>query len=262
MNCHLKANNRSLEKDLSISLFLFPHQDDEYFVSPFLHQEQLGAHCFFLTNGQGHGIPEVVRNNESRRMLQRLNVVHTQLHFLPSTLQVSDKDLSNSLSGVFEWIVSETKAYKVKKIFCPACEGGHPDHDAAYLLGLALSKTFGAKVYAYATYGGHGLPYPLFSAMHLSKDSSKSHMKLSFRKRFFYSILFLFYPSQWKTWLGLAPQTIFKFWTRNQISILNIEEPLCFNLSLNQNLYYEKRGLSTKDTFLKTTHSFRQNFDL
>ncbi|MDX1959647.1 MAG: PIG-L family deacetylase [Leptospiraceae bacterium] len=243
-----------IDPEYSKSIFLFPHQDDEYFVAPFIKKNKDSCFCFFLTKGEGKGIPESIRNQESAEVLQKLGVKEEYIHFLPKSLDVADLDLMNKLETVFEWILQSVHDNSIHRIFCPAYEGGHPDHDAAFFLGIALGKHFHSEVCHYPTYTGNKLPYPMYRVMipYNSKQSIKE--ALGFRERLFYAFLFRFYPSQWRTWLLLAPEAIVSLLIRGYFSVSKDSSSF---LKISSDIpYYEKRGLCKRNEFLNSISEF------
>ncbi len=243
------------------SIFLFPHQDDEYFVSPLVKKTKGNCLCFFLTKGEGRGTPEAIRNRESTKALESLGVPAKNIRFLPDTINVPDMDLQSQLEPVLHWLLKESKGLYVRSIFCPAWEGGHSDHDAAFLLGRALGTLLSATVFEYPMYTGQKIRYPLFRVMNLENNLEITIEHLSFRERFYYALLFRYYPSQWRTWVGLAPFTLWRLITRGNFHVTKADSRILDfkNLPI-QKPFYEKRGQGHFADFLVATQNFRSKY--
>jgi hypothetical protein len=236
-----------------VDLFLFPHQDDEYFVAPRLERNPARARCVFLTTGDYHGVSAKVRNSESVRALGSLGVLEEQLVFAGEQLHVSDNRLAVHLSSVFNWLLAEQSA-GTKNVICPAWEGGHPDHDAACLLGHALAvQCGGLPVFEVAAYRAHPV-VPHFYQVMKSRPGGVAGERFSGRT----FTLFRHYPSQWKTWLGLFPPLLFRYLSGGCAGIYPAE-PRDFGIRPHEGkLYYEYRGWNTFDRFLAQTEEFRR----
>jgi LmbE family N-acetylglucosaminyl deacetylase len=242
-----------------VDLFLFPHQDDEYFVAPRLARDPSRARCLFLTTGDFHGTRAAVRNGESLRALRSLGIAGDRAVFAGEELGVADNDLAAHLPAVFARLKAEQSA-GVENVIVPAWEGGHPDHDAACLLGHALAAASGGiRVCEFAAYRAHpAVPYfyevmkPLPGA---AAEPASGPAERFTRKTF---ALFRYYPSQWKTWLGLFPPLLINFLTGGRTGLYR---PGRRDFGIRPHvgrLYYEYRGWNTFDRFLAQTEEFRR----
>jgi len=242
-----------------VNLFLFAHQDDEYFVAPLLAEDPANARCVFLTMGDFHGTNCAVRNAESRRALRSLGVTEEQVFFAGEKLRVPDNDLASHLPSVLAWLSDECSG--AETVFAPAYEGGHPDHDAACLLGYAFAaRAGGIPVLEFAAYRAHPwLPY-YFEVMRRPKGTRMDAAALP-KARFSPKTFFLFrrYPSQWKTWLGLLPPLFFHYLAGGKTGIYRAANRDFRVRPHEGKLYYEYRGWSTFGRFLAQTESFRRD---
>lgn len=241
-----------------MNLFLLAHQDDEYFVAPLLAEDPSNARCVFLTMGDFHGTSCTVRNAESRRALRSLGVADEQIVFAGEKLRVPDNDLASHLPSVSAWLDAECG--NVKTIFAPAYEGGHPDHDAACLLGHAFAaRSGGIPVLEFAAYRAHPWLPHYFGVMMLPKGLPTDAValpKARFSPKSF--VLFRYYPSQWKTWLGLLPPLICHYLAGGRTGIYRAANR-DFRIRPHEGkLYYEYRRWSTFDRFRAQTESFRR----
>lgn len=133
------------------TLFLFAHQDDEIGV---LHEiaeakrrgEQIT--CAYMTNGAWAGVTSERRNAESLAALAALGVTHSDAIFLGTSLAIPDgrlvENLERALDGVCQLIEQRrSEGHDIRRIVMHAWEGGHHDHDAVHLLGLAAAQRNG-----------------------------------------------------------------------------------------------------------------------
>jgi LmbE family N-acetylglucosaminyl deacetylase len=242
-----------------VDLFLFPHQDDEYFVAPMLARDPSRARCVFLTAGGYHGAGTAVRNGESSRALRSLGVPADCIVPAGEGPGVPDNALAAHLPAVFGWLLAE-QAAGVERVIVPAWEGGHPDHDAACLLGHALAADSGGlPVCEFAAYRAHPV-VPYFYTVMKPLPSRTAEAGPGSADRFSPAnfALFRYYPSQWKTWLGLLPPLLCNFLAGGKTGIYEARRR-DFGLRPHEGkLYYEYRGWNTFDRFLAQTGEFRR----
>lgn len=130
------------------TVFLFAHQDDEIGVMSALRSAAAddAALCVYLTNGVWAGVASATRDAESRKVLNALGVKPHFIHTVGSQLDIPDGRLVEHLDRVLDAvsnIVATAHANRpVKRIVTHAWEGGHQDHDAGHLIGLALAHQF------------------------------------------------------------------------------------------------------------------------
>jgi LmbE family N-acetylglucosaminyl deacetylase len=191
--------------------FLFPHPDDEFAVTALL-AEASGrgerVHCFYLTDGSFGGQAMAPRRRESLRVLARLGVPAAQVHFTGAGHGFRDGRLCESLDAALAALVqAAATAGPPDRLYCPAWEGGHQDHDALHLVGLALARRFpAARARQFPLYTGAGLPGPCFRVLRaLAANGPVERRPASTAERLAQLRAGLGYPSQWRTWLGLFP---------------------------------------------------------
>ena len=241
-----------------MNLFLLAHQDDEYFVAPLLAEDPANARCVFLTKGDFHGTSCAVRNAESMRALRSLGVPEEQVVFAGEELGVADNDLASHLPSVLAWLRSQSAG--AKAVFAPAYEGGHPDHDAACLLGHAFAAQAGAlPVFEFAAYRAHPVVPHFFKAMKpLPGGGAETAAGPANRFAWKTFLLFRFYPSQWRTWLGLFPPLVLNFLAGGRTGIYRAGRRDFGARPHAGRLYYEYRRWNTFDRFLAQTEEFRR----
>src|SRR5437763_1655897 len=116
----------------------------------------------YLTDGGARGVPPALRNAESLQVLGQLGVRPDQVHFLGTELDVPDGHLVSHLETVYRRLLT----LRPTTIYTTAWEGGHPDHDAAALLAVALGRTLGIAddVWQFSLY--NAVRWPLLSVFH------------------------------------------------------------------------------------------------
>jgi LmbE family N-acetylglucosaminyl deacetylase len=247
----------------SFSIFLLPHQDDE-------------AGCFFeiekkvilnkivliiyLTSGSLDKKTSLKRNSESINVLTNLGVEKKNIIFLSSVLDSPDSKLPKNLHSAF------SKTLKILKkiphfdsLYFLAWEGGHQDHDAAHLIGIALAKKFRIikKTFQFPFYTGIGLKGSFFRLFKPIPSNGKPiFFNIPLRNRIKYARLSLTYSSQIKTWIGLFPFFLFHyifFGTQilQPISLLRVRER-----PHDGKLLYERRFSYDYKFFKKKTSKF------
>ena len=72
--------------------------------------------------------------------LRHLGIAPEQVVFLGSEFQIPDGYLVNRFEKWFELLLEKVEGHMFDEIYAPAWEGGHQDHDAAFLIGLALAR--------------------------------------------------------------------------------------------------------------------------
>ena len=206
------------------SLFLLAHQDDEYFVAPRIEREIRAGRtvaCIYLTDGRGHGSDAGVRNRESLTYLQARGVPDDAVSFLGTSLEIPDVGLVHHLDRACEGVRGILQGREIEAAFCPAWEGGHPDHDAAHLVALALGRELGflGCLREFSLYHGHGTRGRFFRVMELLGPAEFSEvMPLPLSEAITTAFSCFHYKSQWRTWAGLFPQCLAHFALKRRLN--------------------------------------------
>jgi len=193
----------------SDALFFFAHQDDEFAILETLSKEISKGNnviCVYLTDG---GVKAEERNAESLRVLERIGIHPKQVLFKGQMLGIKDGELVNHLNAAKDCLLPYLKSLgDIERIYVPAWEGGHQDHDALHALVVTLFEYLGMleRVRQFSLYNSFKCKGPFFRVMQPLKDNGKVMVyELSIVDRLKYIRLCLGYPSQKKTWLGLFP---------------------------------------------------------
>ena len=246
----------------SRSIFLLPHPDDEFGVYAEIEAARAAgkrALCIFLTDGAAAGQAPERRNAESTAVLTKLGVDRADIAFLGCQFGVPDGSLANHLGRVRSGVEAIIGAARPgDRLYMPAWEGGHQDHDAAHLLGLALAGERRIAAFQFPLYQGAGLPGILFRVLApLPQNGGVFARSLSWRARISYFRHCLSYPSQWKTWMGLLPFVLVDYVTTGSQKLQRANPDRVCEPPHAGRLLYERRGFCTWREFEESTREFR-----
>jgi len=194
------------------ALFLLAHADDEFFFAPRIRQlVAVGrpVYCVYATDGAGRGTDPAVRQRESARALAQLGVPETHQFCLGVAHGIPDGQAHRAVTRLAAIVEEFARARPLAEIYVPAWEGGHADHDATHLVGVALARALGVpRVWECPSY--HACSRLPFRVMHFIPRVEPAEMqRLTLAEGLFLFGLIGSYRSQWRTWLGLGPEA---FW--------------------------------------------------
>lgn len=249
-----------------ISVFLFSHPDDEFAVYPLIEKEAAvpgrRVFCFFLTDGGFGQQDPLTRIRESRSVLFRLGVGVESVFFSGYDLGIPDGALHTRLKDVFDELVLRLdNIANINSIYIPAWEGGHQDHDAAHVIGLAIAVRYGltGRTFQFPIYSGAGLAGPFFRVMTpLPANGAIINEKMSIKNRFRFLAFCLVYRSQIRTWTGLFLFVMIRYIFIGEVhiqlaNIARISEP-----PHPGRLLYERRGFSAWNDFWMHVNFFAE----
>jgi len=236
------------------ALFIFAHPDDEYGVAATIASEiRKGTTvlCRYLTNGAAGGVQPDVRARESRRALASLGVSADNIKFVGWDRNIPDGQLHRNLSVAFDAVEQsvQPEAATINIIYAMAWEGGHADHDAAHLVALALAKKLRlppAALYQYPSYRALKHIPALFRVMSpLCENGEVTAESFGFVEGLRLATLCRYYPSQFRSWLGLFPECFIKYAILRRQVLQPVTEGRAFARPHNGRLFYETRfGIS------------------
>jgi LmbE family N-acetylglucosaminyl deacetylase len=244
------------------AVFLFAHQDDEFAVFPQIEAELAAgrrAICIYLTDGAFGGQSAVVRNAESLAVLTAMGVDATDAVFLGEPAGIRDGCLYESLELALQKSLEVVRGMDITAFYVMAWEGGHQDHDAGHLVGLALAVRLGLleKTWQFSLYNGRGLPWLFFRVLSpLSGNGPVLTQRLSWAKRWQYVRHCLSYKSQRKAWLGLFPFVAAHYLLGGQSQWQPVSLGRIANRPHAGPLLYEKRAMCDYLTFRQFAQSF------
>lgn len=200
------------------TLFLLAHQDDEIGVFHKIAAETRRggrALCVYMTNGAWAGVSSDKRNAESLKTLKKLGVAAQDVSFLGTTLSIPDGRLVECLERCFDGVCGlindrRSAGMTIEQIVVHAWEGGHQDHDAGHLLGVALADHFGlmrdSRQFPLYRRADRGISIAF--ATPLQSNGAIEAEPIPLRDRFSYLRLLINYRSQIRVVLRLLPHLL------------------------------------------------------
>lgn len=237
------------------TVFIFAHQDDDFGVfheiaDAVARKERVV--CIYLTNGAWAGVTPQQRNAESLAVLTRLGVNTDDIKFLGTELDIPDGALVENLDRCWDKLLSEIAALDgVTRIIVPAWEGGHHDHDAAHLVGLALARYLDVLEQSrqYPFYRAPALRFWLSFTAPLEANGKVISRPLGWRERLDYLLLLRHYRSQGPVILKLAPQLAWSYLTKGAQMLQRLNPQRALEAPMERPLLYETWGLCTYEHF-------------
>lgn len=241
-------------------LFLFAHNDDEFFVLPRLEREAAAGSsvlCVYTTDGAAYGESPVRRLSESQSVLRSRGVDAENLIPLGAQLGVRDGTSFRHLEPLWNEILSLTRGRRISKIYVPAWEGGHADHDAAHLLAVALARLQSANVFEFSLYHNHKAMGPLFRCMSLIPlEGAVSSEEVTLREALSWIFAARQYPSQRRAFLGLLPFCLPQILLRRSLPLRQVAGRDYRKRPFEGTLFYEARFKVPYDEFRQSTLEF------
>jgi len=244
------------------TLFLLAHQDDEFAI--FFEIETVLARggrviCLYLTDGAARTIAWQ-RNAESRAVLAKLGVRSTDIQFFGERLKIGDGHLVEHLGPMYEALeASLPDLGPIGRLVTHAWEGGHPDHDAAYLLGVTLAQSLGCldasrQFTSYRAAVGLAPLFVVFRPLARNGYVEADHIPIGARLR--YVRYCLYYKSQRRTFAGLLPLVIADYVFSGVQKLQPLDPSRALERPHPGKLLYETRSSLTFDTFHKKAAEF------
>ncbi|MGH8427314.1 MAG: PIG-L deacetylase family protein [Gammaproteobacteria bacterium] len=237
-------------------LVLLAHNDDEYFVALRIGEEvRLGSRVWvaYLTHGSIYGADSKVRIEESARALRGLGASHSDMLTIGYQADIFDLKLHERMADAYEGLCAALDTIRIERLYVPAWEGGHPDHDAAHLIGVAFARerNLAERLYEFPAYNR-------FHVMKFIDDAgttlATSPDRLRAMKVFFSAWN---YKTQRRTFLGLLPASLVRLlWSARQSY-----RPAPADRDYSKpphagELFYEKRFGLSFDQFIAHAKSF------
>jgi len=249
------------------SVFIFAHQDDEFGIYPEIERlinNQTKVIIFYLTSGSLDGKPRQDRNAESSNVLKDIGINKEDIHFLGTEHNIPAAKMHEYLDILYpELIKLINNVDKINSLYFLSWEGGHQDHDATHLIGLALAKKLKIldQSYQFTLYSGHNLPWILFKLFSpIASNGQAITYKISFYLRLRFIKYILSYRSQFIPMVGLFPFFLFHHIFKGT----QILQPVTINRILEQphpgKLLYERRGILTYSKFKNKVQDFIKSY--
>jgi hypothetical protein len=136
---------------------------------------------------------------------------------------------------------------EIDYLYLLAWEGGHQDHDAAHLIGLAAIRRYDEhmSIRQFSLYHGEGLPGILFRlCAPLKKNGTVIASLIPLGKRLHFLAYVFHYPSQIKTWVGLFPLFFLHYLFSGKQFLQPVSLDRCMERPHEGPLLYERRGFA------------------
>lgn len=214
-------------------LYVFAHQDDELAAAHSIRTLD-GATCAYLTDGAAR-VPAARRNAESLATLAELGVPPERVAFLAAA---PDGRLVENLDVALAALEKRFGSLPVTRVGLLAWEGGHPDHDAAHLAGLAFAQRHHVEAFEHPLYSGEGrAPFrvltPVGDGWTTDRVGRWEALKIL--------ALVRHYRSQWRTWLGLLPEGFVRLFLLGRTHVRLASPKRLFAAPHRGRLLYERR---------------------
>lgn len=243
-------------------LLLLAHPDDEFAAFPLVAASAGNVHVAWLTDGGWGGQCVERRRRESIETLARMGVLHERMHFLGHEWTIPDGALYLRLDDVVPRLVAHfDRLIRNGRLAMPAWEGGHSDHDACHLAGLALSRSLGLEARQFSLYHGAGLPGPVFKVLApLAANGPPDIVPTTLPQRIGYAARCLGYRSQWKSFVGLLPFYAWRMRRRDAFVLQPVSAARTAERPHPGFLLYERRGGPSWDAWAAATAAYRWPF--
>lgn len=233
-----------------VRLFVLAHPDDEIAFAPLLHRsvrEQQPIKLIYLTDGAAPGMSAAVRERETVSALGHLGIDSSTIYFAGSECCIADGQLCRHLDQAFEALEKSAADWKsIAEIYSFAWEGGHPDHDAALVVAAAFaaSRRLETAVWQVPFYrASDRWPSPMFTlGSPLAENGKVVSLPLRARERRLAAEMIRFYPSQWRSFVGLAPFILWRSLTRRKFRLQKLDSRRLLERPAKKLLLYGKRG--------------------
>jgi N-acetylglucosamine malate deacetylase 1 len=245
-------------------LFVFAHQDDEIAAAPFiLEGVRAGAEvfCAYLTDGAALGASPAVRDEESRRALQRLGVSRERIHFIGSSLRIPDGALVDYLDRAHGAIETALGAVPFDEIFCLAYEGGHPDHDASHIVAMAFAASRGLmdRCWAVPLYRGTGRR-PFYRVLAPLGPHAAIKARVTTADAMRVISLFSAYPSQRPSIYGFLPEAAVRLLVLRRAAFHRVDRRRVSERPHEGPLFYEWRYRFPYERFAAASRPFIERY--
>lgn len=233
----------------TVALFLFAHQDDEFGVFQAILDEVVAGRqvcCAYLTQEPVHGDGLRHRNSESLAVLNQMGVEASNVFFAGDVLSIADGSLPTQLAQAAHWISTWLRRYPdIRRIYVPAWEGGHHDHDALHAVVVGVAQRHGLLgfVRQFPLYNRYRCGGPWFRVLFvLTSNGVPEFTMISWKNRLRFLGYCLSYPSQRKTWLGLFPFVAWHYLFSGMQSLQRVSVHRIQCKPHEGQLYYERRN--------------------
>ena len=199
-------------------LVLLAHHDDEFFLAPLIQDEcHAGASLavVYLTHGSAFGADVGARTAESDRVLSALGVAPGCVSQLGAELGIFDGGLMDKAGLACAELAGRFPSAQFQRAYLMGWEGGHPDHDAAHLIGASWARPGATELLEFPLYNACGLAPGRFISMRLTPRPGRVRSRtVSEAEARTWLSLSAAYPSQRQVFASLMPGIEHALFTR------------------------------------------------
>jgi len=243
-----------------IALFILAHNDDEFFALPAIEAEVASGRrvvCIYTTDGFAYGEDPTRRLKESRSVLCPRGVSEEDVIPLGMKIGVRDGVSFRTMTELWDVLVATSADWRIDRVYLLAWEGGHADHDAGHLLGVALAKLKGIEAYEFSLYNSYQTVGPFFRCMTLIPAAGEvKSISISLKSAIDWILSARHYASQWRTFVGLLGFCIPQILVKRELQLRRVSSRDYRCSPHDGTLLYEKRFKVPHQEFLGATSRF------
>lgn len=200
-------------------VYLLAHFDDEYGAWPLIRRGVAEGRDQWFLYVVDYADPRAarIRAAETRAMLRAAGIDPGRALHVGAGRGANDGAVHERLADAADGVRDTLRRIgPVERIIVPAWEGGHADHDAcAFLATLLAPELGGPPIDQFSLYHGRGLPWRLFRACApIVENGPVTRLPLSAAEWVRFATAVRFFPTQWRSWLGLWPAMLLTFAAR------------------------------------------------
>lgn len=244
-------------------LVLLPHPDDEFALFPWLEDAVARGddlHCVYTSDGATVRASAARREAESLGVLARCGLAPSSVHFVGREVGIADGQVHACLPQLVEALHARFPERDGSTVWVPAWEGGHPDHDATHLAGIALARGYDVELEQYPVYRAMGLGFLFWVIDPLAANGVGRGHRTGIGRRLTYVMRCLQYRSQWRSFVGLLPLYAWRLFTRATPFVLQpVDVARTVGAPHPGAPLYERRDMLTWAMFAQATRRYRAN---
>lgn len=244
------------------TLILLAHQDDELGIMSEIEAALARGDrvvCAYLTSGAFAGVSAERRNGESRAALSALGVPLGDIRFVGGESGIGDGQLVERLDAALAAVIRlADEIGDIDRIFLHAWEGGHQDHDAVHLVGLALARARGilAETRQFPLYRSPGVDGQIAFKAPLAANGPVERHRIPVLARLRYLLALRHYPSQLRVMARLAPRFVWDFIVDGCQKLQPVSAGRVSERPNEGTMLYEQWGLYTYERFRQAAMRF------
>ncbi|HEX5313600.1 MAG TPA: PIG-L family deacetylase [Gammaproteobacteria bacterium] len=245
-----------MERSGADVLVLLAHNDDEYFAALRIGEEvRLGSRVrvAYLTHGSIYGADSEARFAESAAVLAASGIRGEDMLAIGRREDIFDLKLHERAGDAYAALRGALAGISIDRLYLPAWEGGHPDHDACHLIGVAFARERGLLGQTYE------LPcYNRLRVMKFPDDGEAALFTARDRRRALGVLLSARrYRTQRRTFLGLLPGSIARLLLAGRQQYRPVPAARDYSRPPHAGrLFYEKRFGLSFDEFIAHSATF------